>query len=91
MSRLNLISETDIIQSPRFSCDVMYVADATITDDVNIDDIKEGCRMLMFNLMLTVVNVIIRPTMPTLFSQALVGEHNNSPPQNTNIITKLVI
>ena len=44
LSRLNLISETDIIQSPRFSCDVMYVADATITDDVNIDDIKDaGC------------------------------------------------
>ena len=36
--------------------------------------------MLMFNLMLAVVNVIIRPTMPMLFSQALVGEHNISHP-----------
>ena len=44
LARLNLISETDIIQLPLFSCDAMYVTDATITGDVNIDDIDDaGC------------------------------------------------
>ena len=32
-----------------------------------------------------------KPTMPMLFSQALVGEHNISHSQNSNIINKLVI
>ena len=42
MSSPNLISETDIIQLPLFSCDVMYVTDATITGDVNIDNIVDA-------------------------------------------------
>ena len=39
-----LISETDIIQLPLFSRDLIYVTDATITGDVNIDNINDaGC------------------------------------------------
>ena len=44
LSRLNLISQTDIIQLPLFTGDVMYVTGATITGDVNIDYIDDaGC------------------------------------------------